>query len=204
MRIRELTNGQKSLMDFLHQFHGGAANGPELKPYGLDDIVSTLNDIAPFDWAGLLRTRVYELQPELSQEAFALAGWRLVYNDTPNPMEGKVESGPGNANLMSSLGLYVNSNGSINDVVPDTPADKALLCPDSSILAVNGTKFSVPAIIQAVKETPRTKTLKLTISFKDSVKDVIVEYSGGLRYPHLVRDDNHVDRLPDLLKPLAK
>lgn len=204
MRLRELTNGQKSLMDFLHLFHGGPAKGPELKPYTFEDVVSALNQVAPYDWAGLLHTRVYELQPQLSQEAFSLAGWKLIYNDTPNPMEGKVESAPGNANLMSSLGLYVASSGSISDVVPDSPADKALLCPDMTIVAVNGSKFNIPTLLRAVKDTPKMKSVKLTISFKDSVRDVSLEYSGGLRYPHLIRDENHVDRLPDLLKPLAK
>jgi predicted metalloprotease with PDZ domain len=204
MRIRELTNGQKSLMDFLHLFHGGPVTGPDIKPYDLDEVVADLNQVAPYDWAGLLHTRVYQLQPQLSQEGFELAGWRLVYTDKPNMMDGKVESGPGVARMASSIGLVVNGTGSIADVIPDSPADKALLCPDMNILAVNGRKFSLSALIDAVRETPKTKTIKLTVGYKEIVRDVTLEYSGGLRYPHLVRDESHPDRLQDLLTPLAK
>jgi len=204
MRIRELTNGQKSLMDFLHIFHGGPANGPELKPFVLDDVVAALDQVAPYDWAGLLHTRVYELQPQLSQEAFSLAGWKFVYNDKPNSMDGKVESGPGTAYLTSSLGLIVSASGSIADVIPDSPADKVLLCPDTTILADNGGKFSLSALTEAIRETPTSKAVKLTVGYKESVRDVTLAYSGGLRYPHIVREDGHPDRLTDLLLPLVK
>ena len=204
MRIRQLTNGKKSLMDFLRLFHGGPANGPEIKPYDLHEVVSTLNKVAPYDWASLLHTRVYELQPELSQEAFALAGWKFVYNDTPNSMLSKVESGPGMALLMSSIGLVVSGSGSISDVVPDSPGDKALLCPDTIIQTVNGAKFSVAALTKAVEGTPKSKGVTLHVKFKDSDRDVTIDYSGGLRYPHIVRDQSKPDRLPDLLTPIAK
>jgi predicted metalloprotease with PDZ domain len=203
MRIRELTGGQKSLMDFLHAFPGGPATGPDLKPYDLDEVVATLNQVAPYDWAGLIRNRVYELQPQLSQEGFSLAGWKLVYTDRPNSMDGKVESGPGIARLSSSIGLVVSGAGAIMDVIPDSPADKALLCPDSNILAVNGSKFSLYELIKAVRESPSTKRIRVTISYKESVRDVTLAYAGGLRYPHIVRDESRPDRLPELLKPLA-
>ncbi|MHB8636143.1 MAG: M61 family metallopeptidase [Fimbriimonadaceae bacterium] len=203
MRIRTLTDGKKSLMDFLHLFHGGPATGPELKPYGFDDIVAALNQVAPYDWAGMLRNRVYQLQPQLSQEAFSLAGWKLVYNSTPNSMDGKVESGPGRARLSSSVGLVVSGVGVIGDVIPDSPADKALLCPGMTILAVNGAKFSLPALIRAVRESPTTKAITLTVNYKESVRAVTVAYAGGLRYPHIVRDESQPDRLSDLLTPLV-
>lgn len=202
MRIRELTNGQKSLMDFLRLFHGGPVTGPEIKPYDLNEIVATLNQVAPYDWAGLLRTRVYELQPQLSQEAFTLAGWKFVYTDKPNSVEGG--GGGGFARLSSSIGLSIGGTGTISDVIPDSPADKALLCPDTNILAVNGRKFSLGELIGAVRESPRAKAIKLTVGYKDTVRDVTIEYAGGLRYPHIVRDDSKPDRLTDLLTPLAK
>ncbi len=34
--IHQVTNGQKSIDDFCHLFHGGTNNGPEVKTYTLD------------------------------------------------------------------------------------------------------------------------------------------------------------------------
>src|SRR5450755_2713065 len=50
--IRSLTNDKKSLNDFCKVFHGGNGGQPELKPYNFDEVVATLNGIAPNDWAG--------------------------------------------------------------------------------------------------------------------------------------------------------
>jgi predicted metalloprotease with PDZ domain len=204
MRIRQLTNGQKSLMDFLRLFEGGAANWPELKPYDLPEVVATLNRVAPFDWAKLLKERVYELQPELSQEGFQLAGWKLVYTDTPNAMEGKVESGGMGVNLASSIGLNVSAIGSVQDVIPESPADAALMCPGMTIKSVDGEAYSAARLIEAVKVGSAANPIKLHVAIQDSERDVTIAYSGGLRYPHLVRNLDQPDRLTALLTPLAR
>ncbi len=77
------------------------------------------------------------------------------------------------------------------------------MSPDMTILAVNGVKFSLPTLLGAIRESPKTRSIKLTVSFKEAVKEITLEYSGGLRYPHLVRDESHPDRLPDLLSPIT-
>jgi predicted metalloprotease with PDZ domain len=203
MRIRQLTNGKKSLMDFLRLFEGGAANGPELKPYDFQDVVATLNRVTPYDWAKLLNERVYELQPELSQECFELAGWKLVYTDDPNAMEGKIESGATGARLASSIGLSVSANGSVQDVIPGSPADTALVCPGMTIKTVNAENYSAVKLLEAVKKSGSANSIKLHVVLQDSEQDVTIVYSGGLRYPHLVRVPSKPDRLNALLTPLA-
>ncbi|HZD49188.1 MAG TPA: peptidase M61, partial [Silvibacterium sp.] len=52
-KIRELSNGQKSLDDFAKLFFG-IDNGSYITvTYTLDDIVKALNAVQPYDWAGL-------------------------------------------------------------------------------------------------------------------------------------------------------
>ena len=55
--IRQQTHGQRSLDDFCRKFHGGESGAPKVVPYTFDDVVRALNDVAPYDWAGLLRER---------------------------------------------------------------------------------------------------------------------------------------------------
>lgn len=47
--IHQQSNGERSIDDFCHLFHGGPNNGPEVKPYTFDDVVSALNQIVPYD-----------------------------------------------------------------------------------------------------------------------------------------------------------
>ena len=43
VKIRQMTNGTKSLDDFCKIFHGGDNNGPEVKPYMFEDVVAAMN-----------------------------------------------------------------------------------------------------------------------------------------------------------------
>src|SRR5258708_27577902 len=56
--IRQQSHGQRSLNDFCRRFHGGESGPPKVVPYTFEDVVRTLNDVAPYDWASLLRRRV--------------------------------------------------------------------------------------------------------------------------------------------------
>ncbi|HLQ52312.1 MAG TPA: hypothetical protein VK129_12490, partial [Terriglobales bacterium] len=56
--IRQQTHGQKSLNDFCRLFYGGASGPPVVVPYKFEDVVTALNQVTPYDWAGLLRQRL--------------------------------------------------------------------------------------------------------------------------------------------------
>ena len=45
-RIRTLTGWQRSIDDFCRLFHGGESGPAEVKPYGLDDIITALDAVA--------------------------------------------------------------------------------------------------------------------------------------------------------------
>jgi hypothetical protein len=48
-----------------------------------------------------------------------------------------------------------------------------------------------------------TAPIRFMATNGDDVETYSVDYHGGLRYPHLVRDEGHPDLLSEILKPLA-
>ena len=56
--IHRESGGKKSIDDFCQEFHGGPNHGPEVKTYTFDELVKTLNALAPFDWTGFFHTRL--------------------------------------------------------------------------------------------------------------------------------------------------
>ena len=77
-------HGQRSLNDFCRKFHGGESGPPKVVPYTFDDVVRTLNEVAPYDWASLLRERVPPPVTHAPLGGIERGGWKLVYNDKPN------------------------------------------------------------------------------------------------------------------------
>ena len=57
-RLRQLTGGRRSMNDFARAFFGVNPGDQGVATYTFDDVVRTLNAIAPFDWGSYLRERV--------------------------------------------------------------------------------------------------------------------------------------------------
>ncbi len=86
--IREKTQGRRSLDDFLASFFGQRDTGPVVVPYRREDVEASLSSICPYE---LCPARVLRdpraLPNKLTQpptDGLEAAGWRLVYNSTPN------------------------------------------------------------------------------------------------------------------------
>ena len=84
--IREQTHGQKSMDDFCHIFHGGQGGVPEVKTYTFDDVVNTLNQVAPYDWRGFWTERLTNHGPGAPLTGIERSGWKLVYDDDPSEL----------------------------------------------------------------------------------------------------------------------
>jgi predicted metalloprotease with PDZ domain len=146
--IRELTHGAKSIEDFCHLFHGGESGSPMVKPYTLDDVVSTLNQVAPHDWKAFLGSRIYQVTPHAPLDGITRSGWRLVYTDASNEFIKTTDNE--RVEAMYSLGLRVRArDGMVNDVILNSPAGKAGIGPGMQILAVNGLRFSADVLRNA-------------------------------------------------------
>lgn len=193
--LRAQTKGAKSLDDFCKAFHGGTSGGPEVKTYTFDDVVNTLNAIAPYDWAALLKSRVQSLQPQLSLAGFENDGWRFVFNDKPNTW--------GRAPLESwfALGLGIENDGVITEVIRTLPAGAAGIRPGMKVLAANGLAFSQENLKKVLASRME---IDLIVQDGDVVKTVHVPYKDGLKYPHFIRDESKPDVLSDVIKQTAR
>ena len=202
--LRRLTKDKKSLDDFCRAFHGGPGGKPELKTYAFDDIVAALNNVAPYDWRSFLRTRLDSTAPPTPIEAIENSGWKLVYNDNPNEIQSVREKVRKTIDLMQSIGLLLGENGRIYDVTYDGPSYKAGMGPGMKITAVNGSVYSPAVLKEAIDAAKATTTpVRLIATNGTEVRTYSVDYHGGIRYPHLERDENRPNYLGEILHPLA-
>src|SRR5262249_32455586 len=151
---------------FAREFLGGSFQGPELKPYTYADVTAALSRLAPYDWDGFFKQRVYSVQPELSTAGFETLGWKVVYNDKPNEVLN--EEGLGSTDRDSfpldaaaSLGLIIKKDY-IDDVILGSPADKAGLMPEAKIIAIKGRAFSIDVLREAIAETANGIRMEIT------------------------------------------
>ena len=203
--IRQQTKGQRSLDDFCKSFHGGASGPPSVSPYTFDDVVRTLNEVTPYDWAKLLRERTENTSTHAPLAGIEQGGWTLVYNDKPNAILEASEKAGGGLELAYSLGLSLGKNGEVEDVIPDSPAAKAGIAPRMKILAVNERRWSKDVMLDAIRGAAQIrKPIQLLIENAQFVTTYTVSYFEGLRYPHLERAANKPDVLSEIIRPITK
>lgn len=207
--MRKQTNGKKSLDDFCRRFAGGENTGPKVLPYTFDDLVSTLNEIAPHDWRTFFTERLTSHGPGAPLGGLENAGWKLVFNDTPNEYDHINEVGTQEFSLQFSVGFLVHGTGGedsdrIVDVVPGSPAANAGLAPGMRLIAVNGRKWSPEILREAIK---RAKTnsdpIDLLAENGDFYQTYRVDYHRGERYAHLEQISGKVDLLSEIAKMKA-
>jgi hypothetical protein len=70
------------------------------------------------------------------------------------------------------------------------------------IIAVNGRRFSRRIFRQALASgKTSSEPLELLIENTDYFRTVRLDYHGGEKYPHLVRDESKKDVLSDIVHP---
>ena len=202
-KIRELSGGKKSLDDFAKLFFGMDNGSYITETYTFDDVVAALNTVQPYDWAGFLRTRVYDLAPQTPEDGITRGGYRLIYNDNLSDWMKRVE-GPRPTSFATSVGLSVKADGKIEGVWWDSPAFKAGITPDMQLEGVNDQKFSIENLREAILAAAVSKQsypIKLLLKREDQLVTVSLDYHGGPRYPHLERVEGTPDRLDAIFAP---
>lgn len=199
-RIRAKTGGRKSLDDFARAFFG--VNDGEWKvqnTYTFDDVVRTLDAIVKDDWATFLRDRLDGRVPLTG--GLEAAGWRLVFRDEPNDVA-KANAKNGGADFTYSLGLSIGKDGRISDVRWDSPAFNAGVGTGMTVVAVNDHEYSKDVLTDAVKAAATDKApIRLLVKTFDQYRTIPVEWTGGLRYPHLERIPGKPDLLTAIFAP---
>jgi predicted metalloprotease with PDZ domain len=203
--IRQKSQGQKSLDDFCRIFEGGRDTTPRVVPYTFDDVVNALNQVVPYDWATLLKRRVNDVSTHAPLAGIEQGGYRLVYTDQPNLFIKTAEKVTKGVNAAYSLGLRIDKDGVLNDVIYGSPAYQAGLGPKMTLVAVNGRKYSKDALNAAIKNAAGSNAapIELLIMNADFFKTYSIPYHDGLKYPHLERTQGP-DLITAILTPLTK
>ena len=198
--IHRESHDDKSIDDFCHLFHGGPNNGPELKTYAFDDVVRALNQIAPYDWASLFHERLTSTSPEAPVGGIENGGWKVVFTDAPPKFGGR----RWRVSTEYSIGLQVAEDGVVNDSIVGSPAYNVGITSQMKVVGVNGRVYTPDLLTDAIKTGKETsKPMTLLVIADDYYKTCTIDYHGGLRYPHLVRNESKPDYLDDLIKPAA-
>ncbi len=203
--IRQQTHGQRSLDDFCRSFEGGPSGPPQVVPYTFDDIVHALNEVAPYDWATLLRDRVKRTSAHAPLGGIEGEGWKLIYNDQPNQLEKAIEKNFKAVNFDYSLGFSPEKDGKLDDVIVGSPAYRAGIGPGMKLIAVNGRRWTPDVLRTALKSAQEsTAPIDLLIENAQFFRTYSVDYHAGEKNPHLERISEQPDVLGILLTPLAK
>ena len=200
--IREKSAGKHSLDDFARSFFGIDNGSFTPVTYRFEDVVAALNAVQPYDWAGFLRARLDGTGGQGPLEGLARGGYKLAFDETAGSVYAAREASRKVTDLGFSIGVSIGKEGVLTDVVWDGPAFKAGLTPGVKLIAVNGTAFD-PDILKAAITAAKAPgaPLELIVQDQTQFRVVKIDWRGGLRYPHLVRDPARPARLDNILAP---
>jgi predicted metalloprotease with PDZ domain len=193
--LRRQSNGVRSMDDFARAFFGIRDGDWGEVTYTFDDVADTLNRIQPYDWAGFLRKRITETGAPAPISGFEMNGYKLVYTPEPTAYFTKTERAGNATNLSFSLGLTLNREGEATGVVWDSPAARAGIDVGTTVLAVSGESYSPERIKAAVAAK---QPVKLWVRAQDRVREVVIDYRDGPRYPRFEKvgtGETGLDRL---------
>ncbi len=200
--IHDRSQGQKSFDDFVRIFYGGPNNGPEVKPYTFDELVQTLNRVVPYDWAAFLNSRLTSTSAEAPLGGIEASGWKLDFTSAP-ATGGRTARGFSSTTF--SLGLTLSADGTVSDSIYGGPAFKAGISPGMKVAAVNGRVYKPEVLADAIDASQSNpQRIELLVIDDDYFKTCTIDYQGGEKYPHLVRDPSKPDYLDEILKPLTR
>ena len=196
--IRRQTRGAKGLDDFAKAFFGINPGDWGQVVYNRDDVIRTLNGVAPYDWAGFFGRYVDSTTRETPKGGFTMGGYKLVYGDTPNAFTKAAEGASKTVDQSFGVGLIVKSDGEISNVVWDSAAFKAGLVTGAKIVAINGDEYSGEVLKTALKAA---QPMQIIVKQDKYYRTLTLAYSGGLRYPRLEKSGEGDGSLDRLLKP---
>jgi predicted metalloprotease with PDZ domain len=209
MKIRTLSSGRRSIDDFARRFFGVDDGSFITHTYTFNDVVGALTAVQPYDWASFLNNwldGVDQQVPLLS--GIDASGWRLIDSDQPSGYQNALENvGEGELemegiNAMSSVGLFLDRQGKVVDVLWDGPAFKAGLAPGMELVAIDGHPYSTGVLRSEIAQAQKSrKPLQITAKGDGVTEVYTLDYDGGLKYPHLVRAPGTTDYLQQTLAP---
>jgi len=204
-RIRELSHDRHSLDDFAHLFYGMDNGSYVTRTYTFDDIVNTLDQVQPYDWAAFLRGILDVRRYHAPLAGLTQGGYTLVYAGTPSEMWKAATSAFKQftgTDVMYSVGFNVGGKGNVTDVLWNGPAFKAGLIPGMQITAIDDKAFSPAVLKTAIKGALDSKApIKLLVKNDGRYETLNVNYHNGPRYPWLERVKGTNDYIDQIIAP---
>ena len=200
--LRSRTSGRASLDDFMRRFAAGPSGSPQVKPYTEPDIYDTLAALAPGDWRGFVRRHLDQTGTMALFAALDRTGWKLGYTSDQNAASVTDDRRRQSTNRLASIGILVDADNRIVDVIDDRAAARAGAGPGMKLVAVNGRRYSSVVLDEAIIAAQATRQpISLLVEKGDYFSTLEVGYFDGPRFPHLVRIEGRVDNLAATLAP---
>jgi predicted metalloprotease with PDZ domain len=181
----------------------GPINQPgRVVPYDLAEIIALLSELEEYDWTGLFHNRVSAPMDALPLDAVARCGYRLVFTAKPSGfLQYLQDKEPGFLSARDSLGMTISREGRVNTVNPGSAADRGGVLAGMQILGINGWRFSPQRFLEALDQSKTRHTIEFLVAEGDRLRNLVLEYADGPRYPELIRDPTRPDLLGEILKP---
>ena len=199
--IRRLSGGSRSLDDFAARFLGATAagptgdTGPGVLTYRFEDVVRTLNETQPYDWAEFWITRLNALTTRPPTAGLEESGYSYADGETMVADEAAFMAASHMSEMFHSLGIFVLPDGTLRDVWIGSPAFTAGLGPGDKLTAVNGQPYTSDLLTKVVRDSKTSKgPITLTATREDESATYTIDYHGGEKYAVLKRNRN-----PDIL-----
>ena len=199
--LRDATQGAKSIDDFCHAFFKYDSEGPNPRGYGREELVKILGALAPYDWDGLIHRRIEVPQPSFEPAVAGRLGYRFALEKEPPTIVGDLFRGSRGGDSLDSLGVSISDDGTIRNMLLDSPADVAHLGPGMRVKSVGTNPFSRANLDEALKKAQESGDIELQVADGDTVRTVKIPYRDGPRYWALTRDDSKPDVLGEIVKP---
>ena len=202
--IYNLTHGKRSLDDVARAFFGnGHDSGAEVVTYNRDNLIAALSAAAPYDWATFIAQRIDAVTPH-PPDPFTAAGYRVTFNAKPSAFTKLQNDRRKMLDLWWSVGISAKSDGTIVDVLTDSPAGKAGIGPGEKIVALDDRALKNQAQVDdALRAAQTGAPLRLLLSGGDVFRTATIDYRGGPRYPHLEASESSRHILDAIAKPLS-
>ena len=200
--LRRLTSGARGMDDFARAFFGLRDRDWGVVTYTVEDIVRTLNGIAPYDWAGLLEARQFEAASGAPMKGFTESGYQLVFAGEPTAWWKDTEKRSKGLDLSFSGGFSLDKDRKVTGVIWDGPAYKAGLTVGHEIVGVNDKPYSADVLKEAIIAAKGGKVpVRLLVRKFDAFSEVPLDWHGGLRYPRFEKTGTGEGALDRLLAP---
>jgi predicted metalloprotease with PDZ domain len=184
------------------RFYAGTSGAPQLKPYVEQDVYDALAAVAPVEWRTFIHRHLDSTGTAALMGALERSGWKLAYSAQTNASIESRQKRHKETVRQWSIGLNLDKDAKITDVIADRAAARAGASPGMSIIAVDGQKYTIAVLDAAIAAAQTThKPIALLVEDSDYYRTLSVEYYDGPRYPHVVRIEGLPDTLSAVISP---